>query len=201
MMLAPAARTAALVVALVSAAALAVQVALSLAGDHDLVAALWLLARFFTILTNTLVALSFGLMVVRGHALPTAWLGGLTLWIVIVGVVYHLLLAKLYAPTGVDWWVDQAFHTGAPVLAVLWWLACAPKADLVLRHAFLWLVWPLAYTAYALVRGAFDGVYPYPFLDVSEIGYGGVAVNAAGKAAGCLAGGLVVIGLARMFSR
>jgi hypothetical protein len=46
-------------------------------------------------------------------------------------------------------------------------------------HAAVWLLYPLAYLAYALIRGAFftRGQYPYPFLDVTKHGYLGVTIN------------------------
>jgi len=40
----------------------------------------------------------------------------------------------------------------------------------VSRHPVVWLV-------YTLVRGAFVGWYPYPFVDVGSHGYGYVAVS------------------------
>ncbi|EQD46143.1 hypothetical protein B1B_12734 [mine drainage metagenome] len=33
---------------------------------------------------------------------------------------------------------------------------------------------------YALLRGAWLGRYPYPFIDVAQLGYARVALNAAG---------------------
>lgn len=201
MPLAPLPRLAALAVALAALAALAAQLAVSLGLAGSLPAALWAMGRFFTILTNCLVLASFGVMAARGRALPAAWLAGLALWIAIVGVVYHLLLAALSDPVGLAWWADQGLHSAVPVLAVLWWVGFAPKPGLGWHHAVLWLGWPLAYSVYALGRGALDGRYPYPFLDVAALGYGGVALNALGMTAGFLAAGLAVVALSRRLSR
>ena len=49
--------------------------------------------------------------------------------------------------------------------------------------------------AYALIRAAADGNYPYPFLDVHKIGAGGVAVNCAMIAAGFVGAGFVSVAL------
>lgn len=197
----PAARLSAFVIATIGAAALAVQIMLLVELTGSVAAALWRMGRFFTILTNILVLTSFACMTVRNRALPAPWLAGLTLWIAIVGVVYHLLLAGLAEPDGLAWWTDQAFHTAVPVLCVLWWIAFAPKEGLAWPVAFAWLTWPLAYMAYALGRGALDGIYPYPFVDVAALGYGGVARNAVGLAVGFTIGGLALVAIAKRLTR
>ena len=40
-----------------------------------------------------------------------------------------------------------------------------------------WLIYPAVYLVYILARGAISAVYPYPFVDVSLLGYRGVLVN------------------------
>ena len=46
-----------------------------------------------------------------------------------------------------------------------------------MRDGLTWLVVPLAYLVYSLVRGAVVDWYPYPFMDPGEHGYAGVAVT------------------------
>ena len=48
-----------------------------------------------------------------------------------------------------------------------------------------------------LLRGHEIGVYPYPFVDVAQLGYGRVMVNALGVLAGFWGIGLVLLGLDR----
>ena len=43
-----------------------------------------------------------------------------------------------------------------------------------LRTALAWLAYPLTWFAYTLVRGRSTDWYPYPFVDVTRHGYGGV---------------------------
>jgi uncharacterized membrane protein len=62
-----------------------------------------------------------------------------------------------------------------PIAAVLDWLYQPPKSNLALKQIQYWLIFPLAYLAYTLVRGAIVGWYPYPFLNSANVGgYGGV---------------------------
>ena len=42
----------------------------------------------------------------------------------------------------------------------------------------MWLLYPIGYFAYSLVRGALTASYSYPFIDVSTIGYRQAMTNA-----------------------
>lgn len=55
-----------------------------------------------------------------------------------------------------------------------------PKGHLRFRHIGAWVIYPLVYFAYALLRGDLLGQYQYPFIDVSTLGYPQVFVNAGG---------------------
>ncbi len=39
------------------------------------------------------------------------------------------------------------------------------------------IVFPVLWLVFTLIRGAFVGFYPYPFVDVDEHGYGRVLLN------------------------
>lgn len=156
---------------------------------------LWQLAGFFTILTNALLVVHL-LAVAKGWQISAARAAGLLLSILMVGAVYHLLLAGLWSPQGMAWWVDQGLHSAMPVGYLLWWLAFAPKG---LRWPDLpiWLIWPSSYAAYALTRGALTGLWPYPFLNADALGWPRVALNCAGLFLAFTALGAVILTLAR----
>lgn len=163
--------------------------------------ALWVFFGFFTILTNILVTCACWFRLRGGW--PGAWpsqriaFAGLALCIALVGLVYHLLLSNLWNPVGLHWWADQGLHSVVPVLFVAYWVLHAPKAGLVWRDALRWLVYPALYFAYALARGAVDGWYPYPFLDVGRLGYGPVLVNGLAIAAILFVAGLGLVAASR----
>ena len=59
------------------------------------------------------------------------------------------------------------------------WLLWQDKAGLTVGHAVWWLVLPLAYFAFAMLRagtgkpiGRTGQLYPYPFLDYPRLGAG-----------------------------
>lgn len=132
--------------------------------------------------------------------------GAATLWICITGLVYHTLLSGPFAMAGSDvepWALTSILmHTVTPVLAFVDWVLTGQSArTLRWRWSAWWLGYPLAYLAFALIRGLFVSEYPYPFVDVAELGYGGVTVMSIGLCLVFWLLGLAVIGLGRLGAR
>jgi hypothetical protein len=199
--LAMSARLTALAVAAFTAVSLVAQLVLSYAaeGTGSVVATLWWMAGYFTILTNLLVAVTFAFAAVRG-AVTARWIAGVTLAIVLVALVYHPFLAGLRNLEGIALWVDHGLHSAVPALVLLWWIAFAPR-DLALHDLPSWLVWPAVYTVYALARGTVAGFWAYPFLNIDMLGWASVARNVVGLLAAFAILGLALIGLARRLDR
>ncbi len=158
-------------------------IAISRAKGMSLFGAVVTYFSFFTILTNVLVALgltsclcipnsSWGRFFAR-----TTVRSGLTVYIAMVGVVYSLMLRQLWNPEGLQKIVDVLLHDVVPVLYVLYWLLFVSRNSLPWRSVLLWLVYPLVYLSYTLIRGALSGGYPYPFLDAGSEGYGHVFLS------------------------
>ncbi len=171
------------------------QFAAILHQGHGVAASLWIMLRYFTILANLLVAAAFGGLAAAGALRPPWLLAGATLSILLVGVVYGLLLHGLVELSGGSQVANVLLHMASPVLAPLCWLAFAPKGRLRPRDALIWFAFPAAYLAYALVRGAGEGFYAYPFIDLAKLGWGRVALNCAVIGAGFLLAGWGVVRL------
>lgn len=141
---------------------------------------------FFTILTNTLVTGYF--FYISGKALRRKTPGpyhfgtltAITVYITIVGLVYQMLLRHTWQPTGLQKVVDEMLHSLNPALVIIYWLLNRKAGPLKYNRIGPWLIYPLVYLAYVLIRGHFSGFYPYPFLDVAGIGMPRVVVNCAG---------------------
>jgi hypothetical protein len=196
------ARVAAAVIAMLGWVGLIVQFKATndLAGSVAL--SLWILARFFTVLTNLLTAvvmsgLAFGHPLFRSPAV----LGGTTLCIAIVGVIYSLLLRGTLELSGGAVLADFILHDAVPVLIVLYWLVFAPKGLLKARYPWIWFTYPLLYAIYALIRGAAEGKYPYPFIDVAQIGWQQTAINTLIISIGFLVMAYALVGLDRLLGR
>jgi hypothetical protein len=186
------AKAVAALVALICWIALAIQFSLTFASQHEVVTTLWVLVRFFTIITNLLVAIVMTLVAIDRPVSPLV-LGGVTLAILLVGVIYATLLAGLEHPRGLAALANTLLHKASPVAMTLWWLLFAPRARLKFDAPLAWAAYPVAYFAYALTRGHFDGRYPYPFMDVGKIGWTQTALNAGGIALGFMLAGYALV--------
>ncbi len=158
---------------------------------------------YFTVLTNTLVATVLTCALTSRESAARRWFmqpwvsSGIAVSIAVVGLAYNVLLRHLWHPEGWQWLADELLHDVMPLLFLAWWWLCVPKGTLRLRHIALWVIYPLLYFAYALLRGHLLATYPYPFIDVDTLGYPQVFVNAGGLLAGFVLIALVLIALDR----
>lgn len=137
---------------------------------------------FFTVLSNLFAA---GILLEGGRRqlagappLPDLWRGAAVVYMAVTFIVFAVLLrdAQEQLQTHVGW-VDSVLHRVMPVAVMADWLVDPPRGVVTFRRAALpWLAFPLAWTAFTLVRGEIDGRYPYPFLDPANGGYGSVAL-------------------------
>lgn len=156
---------------------------------------------FFTIQSNLLGVVALFALVLVPRARRTSLFDGartaVVLYMAITGVVFALLLSGLQEElqTTVSW-VDFVVHKLMPVVLVADWLLDPPRHRLPRVAVLAWLAYPLTWLAYTLVRGEAEGWYPYPFVDVTKLGYDGVLVRSVALAAGfALAGaGLLWLG-------
>ncbi|MDD3005878.1 Pr6Pr family membrane protein [Flavobacterium sp.] len=138
---------------------------------------------FFTILTNILVALFFTTQVFTKNKAYLSFLNSkssltaITTFILVVGIVYQILLRPIWNPQGLQKIVDELLHTIIPLLVLIYWILYVKKNELQLKSIVKWLLYPLLYFIYILIRGHFSKFYPYPFSNVSELGYSQVIIN------------------------
>ncbi|MEO6638860.1 MAG: Pr6Pr family membrane protein, partial [Ginsengibacter sp.] len=104
-------------------------------------------------------------------------LTAIAMYITIVGLVYNTILRFQWQPKGLQLIVDELLHSVIPVLFIVFWFLFVPKAYLKAKDIFPWLLYPLFYIIYILIRGSINGVYPYPFVDVVQLGFSKVFLN------------------------
>lgn len=138
---------------------------------------------FFTILTNLLAAAALLWPVLWPESAVARFLSrpavrtAIAGYILMVGVVYYLLLLGLSHREGLSLAIEHILHSVTPLLFVIDWVLFVPKAGVRWQIGFTALIFPLTYAAWILVYGAVSGWYPYPFIDVTELGYAQVAAN------------------------
>lgn len=165
----------------------------------------WEYFSYFTIETSLMNIVVFVVGGVLAFRLPrdtglytTVRMATLTYAIVTAGV-YNLLLRNVphdgFQGLG---WPNEVIHVWIPLLIVLDWLISPGRPALAWRRLPVVMIYPVAWLAYSLVRGAVsDGIYPYPFLDPATAGWGSVIAYIVG-----LSIGLVGLGaLAILYSR
>jgi hypothetical protein len=124
---------------------------------------------FFTIQSNILAALV--LLGLELRPSPASRLAhrvrpGVVLYMAMTGVVYAVLLAPASADVGLTaQWVDTIVHVVAPIVVVADWFLSPPARPPRRVDIVRWMVFPVVWLAYSLVRGAVVDWYPYPFLD------------------------------------
>jgi hypothetical protein len=157
---------------------------------------------FFTIQSNIIA-------IVMLLLLATAWSdartpqqtlirGGATAWMMTTGVVYGLLLSGYQEALQTTLpWVDTVLHKVIPLVMVIDWIVDRPQHRLTMRSCLVWMLYPLAYLVYSLIRGPIVDWYPYPFLNPDEAGgYAGVAAYSVGITIGFLGFIWVIVTLA-----
>jgi hypothetical protein len=128
------------------------------------------------------------------------------LFICITGLVYNIVLAPTADPkTGLAEFSTIVQHRVTPLMGLGGWLVFHRHGGLTWKHAAIWLIYPLSYFAFAIVRGLIvtsGGLrYPYPFLDVVKHGYAGVLENAVMYALIFWVMGLMLVAVDRTLSR
>jgi hypothetical protein len=94
----------------------------------------------------------------------------------LVGMVFSVLLRDVDLGHLLPW-VNILLHYIMPIVILIDWLYQPPKNKLKLGQIVYWLIFPLLYLAYSIIRGAILGFYAYPFFNPAKSGgYGGVAL-------------------------
>jgi hypothetical protein len=129
--------------------------------------------------------------------------GAPVLYLGVTGIVFAILLSDL--PLVTVPFANTVLHKLMPVVVVLDWIIDPPNPGVSFRKALVWMVYPLGWLAYTMMRGYLIGWYPYPFLDPARMdGYR----NVTGTILMVLLGGVLLIWLivwagqlARKYSR
>lgn len=163
----------------------------------------WMYFAFFSVITNLLVAMvltlplirpqsAVGRFFARSHVLTTVATS-----IVLVCIAYNLLLRQLWNPHGAQLVAEVIMHDVMPVLFLIYWWLRVPRGSVRWGDLAPMSVYPIAYFGYAMLRGAVFGFYPYPFINVAQLGYERVITNALAILVGYLIFATILIALKR----
>ncbi len=183
------------VFALLGFSALVTEVATLVAG-HRFVAGDFF--SYFTVEANTLAVIS---LLLSAFAVATRttrraldiFRGAVALYMTTTILIFVVLLSGYPSSelTAVPW-DNTVLHYLMPIAVIADWLIAGRVPPIRYRSALAWLLFPLAYLVYSLIRGSIVEWYPYPFLNPATRGYSGVLISSAVIAV-VLAGVTVVI--------
>ena len=141
---------------------------------------------YFTNLSNLFAALVllYGALQLATNRLPSPLFdllrGAAAINMVVVGVIFSLLLRD-YDLGALLPWINTVLHYIMPIVVVFEWVLAPPQNKLGANQLVLCQLFPVAYLAYSLVRGAMVNWYAYPFLNPATVGgYDKVALYALG---------------------
>ncbi|NRR33630.1 Pr6Pr family membrane protein [Oxalobacteraceae bacterium] len=183
------------------------QLWLSLSRNKSLAEGMLIYLSFFTVLTNIFVTLTLSLPLLAPQSrLGRFFASGQTMAcaatsIALVALAYHFLLSHVWNPQGLQWLADVLLHYLTPASYCAYWLFAAPKRNLPWWSPLTWCLYPIAYFAYLLLRGAVLGSYPYYFIDVATLGYARSLLNACALLLGFVLVGWLFLALVTMIGR
>ena len=133
---------------------------------------------YFTILSNVIGVI---VLFVGAFADPHGdrWQrirGAATVYLVITGIVYAVLLADIDVGMD-DNWMNATLHRVIPLVLLVDWVLVPPRRPIEDRQVLAWLAFPVAFGVYSLIRGPIVDWYPYPFLDPRQQGYLSLAIG------------------------
>jgi hypothetical protein len=159
---------------------------------------------YFTVESNiaavfVLLALEFA----TGSALrrlATIIRPAVTLYMTMTGVIYAVLLAPASADVGLTaQWVDVIVHEIGPLVVFVDWILAPPERRPVMHDIGAWLIFPVVYLVYSLIRGPIADWYPYPFLDPNLDGGAGKVAIMVIVLIPCVV--LIAVGLVKLATR
>ena len=132
------------------------------------------LFSYFTIQSNLLVLALAVSLVLNPYRDGRFWRvvhADALLGIIVTGLIFATVLARLVHPHGAAVWVNAGFHYFSPAWTLVGWLLFGPRPRLDWATMGWLFAWPLLWIAYTFAHGAATGWYPYPFLDAHLHGY------------------------------
>jgi hypothetical protein len=97
--------------------------------------------------------------------------GAATLYMAVTGIVYTLFLRSVEIQHSVAW-SNAVLHYIFPIVMLFDWLYVRSPNKITGKQAMRWLIYPIIYAVYILIRGPFARHwYPYSFINVAEHGY------------------------------
>jgi hypothetical protein len=125
----------------------------------------------FTIQSNLIVAITFTFSAFsllykkeRNNILSFCKNAAL-IYMIVNSITYHLILSSGGTYIGLRIITNFILHYLIPAFVVFNWISLEKKEIYKYKMIIYWLIFPVFYCIFSLIRGSFDGFYPYFFLN------------------------------------
>lgn len=157
---------------------------------------------FYTIQSNALCFIFFSILIIKSiidlkskgikgtTVFYSHFKGAVTLSIAVTFIIYHFVLVPQFLLASSHYnlfcWQNVLVHYFVPIAAIFDWLIFDEKLSFRWFDPILWLLIPIAYFVFILLRAKLGGAiaivhsqYPYFFIDVDMLGWISVLKNAS----------------------
>lgn len=154
---------------------------------------------FFTAIVNTSIAVLLLAYYFYPDSKLSQWFkntknnSALAVYILIVSLIYYTLLMGNSPRAPAELVATHILHGYVPLAYLGLWFFKFRKGDLNYSDTFKWVLFPLFYFIYLLIRGAVIDAYPYFFINVSKLGFPMVMLYAVGILGVFLISGLSLV--------
>ena len=162
---------------------------------------------FFTAIVNTSIAV----LLLAYYFYPASKLSrwfrkttnntAIAVYIMIVSLIYYTLLLNNKPLVPAEMVATHILHGYVPLAYLGLWFFRFRNGDLNYSDSFRWVLFPLAYFIYLLIRGAVLDAYPYFFVNVAKLGYPMVLLYAVGILGVFLISGLSLVVIDRRIKK
>ena len=148
---------------------------ISLTGGEDVFLAFSNHFSYFTIQSNLMVLIWLTIAIIYNNrenkpkilgAIPR---GAVTVYITVTFLIFAIILAPGYIPQGLALYTNTISHYILPIAFIIDWAFTETEKKYEWRYDVYWLIYPILYLIYTLVRGAITNFYPYFFLDLNVL--------------------------------
>ena len=115
--------------------------------------------------------------------------------------MYQIVLRPIWNPEGMQMFVDELLHSIVPVCVLIYWMLFENKRTVKWNQIPKWLIYPLIYLVFILIRGNLSNFYPYPFVNVYELGMSTVLLNSVILMVVFIVIATILLGLGKLSSK
>ncbi len=164
------------------------------------------ISSFLTIWTNILAGLYFFILVFFEKSKAAVFIRkpiiekGILVYILFIGIAFHLLLSATYHPVGMAKVFNIFLHYLNPVYFLVYALYYTKPGGMKHSQSLYWIIYPLVFGVYTFIRGEITDFYPYPFINADILGYFSAIKNMLGVTTGFFLFGNILIFMDNLLS-